>query len=431
MSLDCVRDGDLDLIGTRLDGLGVNYYNPTRITAPTGEGLPFEDAGITGYPTTAFGWPVVPDGLRELLVGLKARYGDALPPVYVTENGYSQPDDVGPGGTVDDQARIAYLDGHIKAVEKAGAEGVDVRGYYVWSLLDNFEWAEGYNQRFGLVHVDFATGTRTPEGVLSLARTADLARLSANPTHRLITQRISQDRERIPLTDSDNGSREPESEPLTDPREAESEPRSPTLARPGAAPANPACLDIRPRGSHGRAGLGALHREQPSGDDRTDAAEQRAKQDEHSAADKRVLHIDDDTQPANLPAQEVDVLAGLPAQASSLNSGNRPFGEITEIGKGGCRPRGRARRTRVNRPAETEDGKRTQSHPGPPEPFHRVGDAARPPLPAERPSDHRAGGHTDGGQENRRLLVGAADLGAGFGEKREQQFERLAFGFLR
>ncbi|AWS49028.1 GH1 family beta-glucosidase [Streptosporangium sp. 'caverna'] len=163
VSLDCVKDGDLDLIGTRLDGIGVNYYNPTRITAPTGEGLPFEDAGITGYPTTAFGWPVVPDGLRELLVGLKARYGDALPPVYVTENGCSQPDDVGPDGTVDDQARIAYLDGHIKAVEKAGAEGVDVHGYYVWSLLDNFEWAEGYNQRFGLVHVDFATGTRTPK----------------------------------------------------------------------------------------------------------------------------------------------------------------------------------------------------------------------------------------------------------------------------
>jgi beta-glucosidase len=163
VSLDCVKDGDLELIGTRLDGLGVNYYNPTRIAAPTGEGLPFEDAGITGYPTTAFGWPVVPDGLRELLVGLKGRYGDALPPVYVTENGCSQPDDAGPAGTVDDQARIDYLDGHIEAVEQAVAEGVDVRGYYVWSLLDNFEWAEGYSQRFGLVHVDFATGTRTPK----------------------------------------------------------------------------------------------------------------------------------------------------------------------------------------------------------------------------------------------------------------------------
>ncbi|GAA4188551.1 GH1 family beta-glucosidase [Streptosporangium oxazolinicum] len=163
VSLDCVRDGDLDLIGTPLDGLGINYYNPTRIAAPTGEGLPFEDAGVTGYPVTAFGWPVVPDGLRELLSGLRNRYGDALPPVYVTENGCSQPDEPGTGGTVDDQDRIAFLDGHIGAVERARAEGVDVRGYYVWSLLDNFEWAEGFSQRFGLVHVDFPTGTRTPK----------------------------------------------------------------------------------------------------------------------------------------------------------------------------------------------------------------------------------------------------------------------------
>ncbi|MER6831225.1 GH1 family beta-glucosidase [Streptosporangium sp. NPDC000563] len=163
VSLDCVRDGDLDLIGTPLDGIGINYYNPTRIGAPTGEGLPFEDVGVTGHPTTAFGWPVVPDGLRELLCGLKARYGDALPPVYVTENGCSQPDEPGPGGTVDDQDRIAFLDGHIEALGRARAEGVDVRGYYVWSLLDNFEWAEGFSQRFGLVHVDFPTGTRTPK----------------------------------------------------------------------------------------------------------------------------------------------------------------------------------------------------------------------------------------------------------------------------
>ncbi|GII00723.1 GH1 family beta-glucosidase [Planobispora takensis] len=162
-TLDCVRDGDLDLISAPLDGLGINYYNPTRIAAPTGEGLPFTDAGITGYPVTAFGWPVVPDGLRELLTGLRARYGDALPPVYITENGCSQPDEAGPDGNVDDQARIAYLDGHIRAAEQAAAEGVDVRGYYVWSLLDNFEWAEGYHQRFGLVHVDFATQRRTPK----------------------------------------------------------------------------------------------------------------------------------------------------------------------------------------------------------------------------------------------------------------------------
>ncbi|MER6506833.1 GH1 family beta-glucosidase [Nonomuraea sp. NPDC001636] len=162
--LDFVREGDLETISAPLDALGINYYNPTRIAAPPpGEVLPFTDTGVTGYPTTAFGWPVVPDGLRELLTGLKARYGSALPPIHVTENGCSQPDELTPQGTVEDQARIDYLRGHIDAVMAARAEGVDVRGYFVWSLLDNFEWAEGYHQRFGLVHVDFATGRRTPK----------------------------------------------------------------------------------------------------------------------------------------------------------------------------------------------------------------------------------------------------------------------------
>ncbi|MEU1723434.1 GH1 family beta-glucosidase [Nonomuraea sp. NPDC005692] len=162
--LDFIHDGDLETISAPLDALGINYYNPTRIAAPPpGELLPFTDTGVTGYPTTAFGWPVVPDGLRELLTGLKARYGSALPPIHVTENGCSQPDELTPQGTVEDQARIDYLRGHIDAVMAARAEGVDVRGYFVWSLLDNFEWAEGYHQRFGLVHVDFATGRRTPK----------------------------------------------------------------------------------------------------------------------------------------------------------------------------------------------------------------------------------------------------------------------------
>nr|WP_055505100.1 GH1 family beta-glucosidase [Nonomuraea pusilla] len=162
-ALDAVRDGDLEIISAPLDALGINYYNPTRIAAPDADGLPFSDAGVTGYPTTAFGWPVVPDGLRELLTGLKARYGEALPPIHITENGCSQPDVPGPDGTVDDQDRIAYLEGHIAAVRAAAEQGVDVRGYFAWSLLDNFEWAEGYHQRFGLVHVDFATGRRTPK----------------------------------------------------------------------------------------------------------------------------------------------------------------------------------------------------------------------------------------------------------------------------
>jgi beta-glucosidase len=151
---DAVRPGDLETIAQPIDGLGINYYNPTRIARPGADGLPFQDAGITGYPTTAFGWPVVPDGLRELLESLKARYGTALPPVYITENGCSYEG-------LDDQERIAYLDGHIAAMRRA--RDVDVRGYFVWSLLDNFEWAEGYHQRFGLVHVDFETQRRTPK----------------------------------------------------------------------------------------------------------------------------------------------------------------------------------------------------------------------------------------------------------------------------
>ncbi|HEX6497865.1 MAG TPA: GH1 family beta-glucosidase [Micromonosporaceae bacterium] len=152
-----VRDGDLETIAAPLDALGVNYYNPTGVRAPDEEdGLPFEFVELEGYPRTGFDWPVVPDGLRQLLVLLRDRYGEALPPLYVTENGCSYPE------PLQDDARIRYLDGHIRAVASAIGEGVDVRGYFVWSLLDNFEWAEGYTQRFGLVHVDFDTQARTP-----------------------------------------------------------------------------------------------------------------------------------------------------------------------------------------------------------------------------------------------------------------------------
>ena len=101
--------------------------------------------------------------MRETLVRLADRYGDALPPVYVTENGAAYDDAVGPDGTVDDPARVSYLDGHLRAVRQAIDSGVDVRGYFCWSLLDNFEWAQGYSKRFGLVHVDFGSQRRTPK----------------------------------------------------------------------------------------------------------------------------------------------------------------------------------------------------------------------------------------------------------------------------
>jgi beta-glucosidase len=162
--LSVVHDGDLDVIAAPIDALGVNYYHPTAVGAPEdGSGLPFEMVPLQGYPTTGFGWPVVPEGLYELLVTLNRWYGPRLPPIYITENGCSYDDVVTTDGRCDDPGRVSYLDGHVRAVHRAIGDGVPVRGYFVWSLLDNFEWAEGYTKRFGLVHVDFATQARTPK----------------------------------------------------------------------------------------------------------------------------------------------------------------------------------------------------------------------------------------------------------------------------
>jgi beta-glucosidase len=168
---DVVQDGDLAIISTPVDALGINYYIPMRVAASDAD-LPFEQREIEGVPTTAFGWPVVPSGLRDLLVGLRDTYGDALPPIYITENGCSTADGVS------DAFRVDYLDGHLGAVREAIAAGVDVRGYYVWSLMDNFEWAEGYSQRFGLVRVDFATQERTPKDSYRWLQAALAARRS-------------------------------------------------------------------------------------------------------------------------------------------------------------------------------------------------------------------------------------------------------------
>jgi beta-glucosidase len=178
--LDCVRDGDLAVIAAPIDALGINYYNPTRVSALPDSPLPFQLEPIPGYPVTAFGWPVVPAGLTELLTQFAGRYGDALPPVYITENGCSAVDEPAADGTLDDQPRIRYLDGHLRALADAITAGVDVRGYLTWSLIDNFEWSEGYDQRFGLVHVDFATQARTPRASFAWYR------------NLIATQRINQ-----------------------------------------------------------------------------------------------------------------------------------------------------------------------------------------------------------------------------------------------
>ncbi len=163
-------EADMPTIATPLDWFGINYYQPVRVAAPGSpaagsaalegsplpEGLPFVPTQIEGYPTTAFGWPVIPDGLREIVTTFKNRYGATLPPVYITESGCSYPG-------VHDPERIAYHQAHLAALQQAMDDGADVRGYFVWSITDNFEWAAGYDQRFGLVDIDYETQQRTPK----------------------------------------------------------------------------------------------------------------------------------------------------------------------------------------------------------------------------------------------------------------------------
>ncbi len=107
------------------------------------------------------GWEVDPDGLHELLLRLRRDYGDV--PIYITENGAAFDDGNVVDGYVDDPARVEYLEGHLAALARAIADGVDVRRYFAWSMLDNFEWEHGYAKRFGLVYVDFSTQRRVPK----------------------------------------------------------------------------------------------------------------------------------------------------------------------------------------------------------------------------------------------------------------------------
>ncbi|MFI8848742.1 GH1 family beta-glucosidase [Streptomyces sp. NPDC053499] len=166
------RDGDLELIGAQLDFLGVNYYRPITVTdAPYRDPDPLTrtatDIRVAECPRddvrhTTMGWPVDPPAFTALLTDLAARY-PALPPLLITENGSAEADSVAPDGRVHDTDRIDYLRAHLAAVAEAIRAGVDVRGYYVWSLLDNFEWARGYGQRFGLIRVDYPTQQRLPK----------------------------------------------------------------------------------------------------------------------------------------------------------------------------------------------------------------------------------------------------------------------------
>ncbi|MCC2594058.1 beta-glucosidase [Tessaracoccus sp. OS52] len=175
-----VADGDLEVIAQPIDFLGVNHYHDDVVSAhplpadapaapvPTARpqrsmfvGSEFITSPKRDLPLTAMGWEVNPDGLRKLLVRLTAEYPD-LPPLYITENGAAYDDEL-VDGRVDDHLRWSFIRAHIEAVAAAVEQGADVRGYFVWSLLDNFEWAWGYEKRFGIVHVDYQTLERTPK----------------------------------------------------------------------------------------------------------------------------------------------------------------------------------------------------------------------------------------------------------------------------
>ncbi len=150
-----IQDGDMGVINQPIDFLGVNYYF-SQIASFNPHGLfklKTEPKVDPGWTITDKGWGICPSGLTELLTQIQEDY--TLPPLYITENGTALGEPVDDTGFVNDQGRINYLRAHFQAAHQAIQKGVDLRGYYVWSLMDNFEWAEGYDLRFGLINVNF------------------------------------------------------------------------------------------------------------------------------------------------------------------------------------------------------------------------------------------------------------------------------------
>ncbi len=179
-----IREGDLAIISRPIDAIGVNYYrrHHARFRAgasigSTWPGSPDVEIVDPGVATTASGWAIEPDGLLETLLRLTQDYDP--PPIYVHESGAAFDDRPDITGYVDDQDRLDYLRAHVLVAREALAAGVDLRGFFVWSFLDNFEWAEGYAKRFGIVGVNFETQRRTPkasaEWYSGLARTGEIS----------------------------------------------------------------------------------------------------------------------------------------------------------------------------------------------------------------------------------------------------------------
>ena len=202
MGAEFVQPGDMAVISAPLDFLGVNYYTVVRVEAvPAGAAqdpaaaVPARDpvfkrpypayleavaTHIPGVERTGKGWEVCPEGLSEMLFWLHEEYGGLN--LYVTENGASFGDEVGADGQVHDPGRTEYLRAHFVAAHEAIGRGVNLCGYFVWSFLDNFEWADGYTERFGIVYVDFITQERIPKS--SARFVPEVARGNAVSTHR-------------------------------------------------------------------------------------------------------------------------------------------------------------------------------------------------------------------------------------------------------
>ncbi len=151
-----IHPGDMELIAHPLDFLGVNYY--TRAVYRADQDKPFVRLPPVNRPLTEMGWEIYPEAFTDLLVSLDRKY--ELPPVYITENGAAMKDSFDQGQIVD-SSRAHYFQDHLEAIDRAMEQGVDIRGYFAWTLMDNFEWADGYEKRFGLVHVDYTTQKRT------------------------------------------------------------------------------------------------------------------------------------------------------------------------------------------------------------------------------------------------------------------------------
>jgi beta-glucosidase len=163
-----VEDGDLEIISTPFDVLGVNFYFGQDFSGTDedgrtvdSDGLPVVRQILPDTARTAMDWPITPERFTKLLVRLSRDYPGL--PLVITENGAAFDDRADDEGYVRDDDRTSYLAEHIAAVADARAQGADVQGYFAWSLMDNFEWAEGYAKRFGIVHVDYATQKRTPK----------------------------------------------------------------------------------------------------------------------------------------------------------------------------------------------------------------------------------------------------------------------------